>query len=361
MNVSIVPQSLNENITVLIPPDTEGHQKHRLTHFVEWMNTNGQRWFMPDLAAYRDYLMSDDRLIERGGKFVVSALSPRSAAAHLSTIRGRYNALIRANGIRDALYRLAPGQDGLERKAFVDEILIRLKNAVDPGTARVKVKTQQDRIDADHLRLTKAQANALLNVPKQRQDNTPLQTLRDTALIALLLCTGLREAELCALDVADLRQKTNGEPVLHVRDGKGAKERVVPYGDLQWALAIVDKWLYAAGIEAGPVFRGFWRGGNKVRPGRLTSNAVNVVLNQYPIAIDGEQRLVKPHDCRRTYARRLWEAGVDLVVIQQNLGHSDVKTTLGYIGNLTIDQRRPPAIYDQPDLTGLAGLWDPAA
>ena len=46
-----------------------------------------------------------------------------------------------------------------------------------------------------------------------------------------------------------------------------------------------------------------------------------------------------------SYARRLYEAGFDLVAIQQNLGHADVKTTLGYIGELDAEKRRPPAIY----------------
>jgi hypothetical protein len=43
--------------------------------------------------------------------------------------------------------------------------------------------------------------------------------------------------------------------------------------------------------------------------------------------------------------RRLYEAGLDRVAIQQNLGHADVKMTLGYIGELDAEVRRPPAIY----------------
>jgi integrase len=71
--------------------------------------------------------------------------------------------------------------------------------------------------------------------------------------------------------------------------------------------------------------------------------------------IDGQRRRVRPHDLRRTYARRLYEAGLDLVAIQQNLGHADVKTTLGYIGTLDADRRRAPAVYSF-DLRALDGL-----
>jgi integrase len=37
---------------------------------------------------------------------------------------------------------------------------------------------------------------------------------------------------------------------------------------------------------------------------------------------------------------------MDVVAIQQNLGHADLSTTLRYIGVLDADKRRPPALYD---------------
>ena len=110
-------------------------------------------------------------------------------------------------------------------------------------------------------------------------------------------------------------------------------------------LAIVDKWREAAGIDQGPVFRGFYKGNRKLRPGRLSLRAVEYIVGAYPVRRGGERVRLKPHDLRRTYARRLHEAGLSPAAIQQNLGHADVKTTLGYIGQLDAGQRRPPAIY----------------
>ena len=130
-----------------------------------------------------------------------------------------------------------------------------------------------------------------------------------------------------------------------MREGKGCKERLIPYGELSWVLAIVDRWLAAAGIGSGPVFRGIYKGGRRLRRGRLSVRAIQYILASYPVMVDGELVTVRPHDCRRTYARRLYEAGMDLVAIQQNLGHADVKTTLGYIGTLDAGRRRAPAIY----------------
>ncbi len=70
--------------------------------------------------------------------------------------------------------------------------------------------------------------------------------------------------------------------------------------------------------------------------------------------MNGERVWVKSHDLRRTYARRLYEAGMAPLEIQQNLGHADLQTTLGYIGTLGAAQRRPPAVYAF-DLSRLRG------
>jgi site-specific recombinase XerD len=275
--------------------------------------------------------------------------APATIRAHLSTVRARYRRLLRDNDLRDALEIAI--REGLEAQgqsyspadveALVRRKLDRMENAIDPATSPVTNKTSQDRPDAAHLRLTQEQANALLAAPGLDD----LRGLRDTAVIALLLCTGIREAELSALKVRDLRQHLGGELALHVQLGKGRKERLVPYGELDWVLVIVDAWLDAADITEGPVFRGFYRGNKTLRSGPLSVRAIQYLLRRYPIAVHGDLVTVKPHDLRRTYARRLYEAGMAPVEIQQNLGHAGLKTTLGYIGTLDADQRRPPAVY----------------
>ena len=80
------------------------------------------------------------------------------------------------------------------------------------------------------------------------------------------------------------------------------------------------------------------------------------VLNRYPINIDGELRAINPHDTRRTYARLLYEAGVPILAIQQNLGHKDHLVTQKYIGNLDAGARRPPALFKSHYLKRLEAL-----
>lgn len=322
----------------------------RLELYIDWLHrTPGANWRLPNLAAYRDWLMSDERLVrDRHTRNLepAPALSAASAQAHLSTIRGRYQTLLESNDVRDELYRMAPDAlRGADRKAFVDEALERLRNAIKPARSKVVIVDQRDEADSKHLRLTLEQANELLEAPISDRQNTPLQRLRDTAIIALLLSTGIRDMELCALQVDDLRQQFGGGLALQVRKGKGNAARMVPYGALDACLISVEKWLRAAGITQGAVFRGIYKGGKSVRSSAITERAIQDILNRYPINIDGELRSIDPHDTRRTYARLLYEAGVNLLAIQQNLGHKDHKVTQAYIGNLDSSARRPPALF----------------
>jgi integrase len=343
---------------LLMPLEPSKDEKHRVNKFIRWMDATGRPWHTPDLDAYRDYMQA--QTVTRKGPEGEPVEHPRysalSVSAHLSSIRARYQQLAIDNGLRQAMFEYiaeqAPEATPADRKAFVDETYKRLENGLDPKAAKVDLETVQDVTADAHLRLTKAQANALLAAPGIGS----LMSLRDTAMIAVMLCTAVREAELVGLEVQDLRQRMqDGELALHVRKGKGRKTRLIPYGEMSWCLVVVDKWMKAAGITSGRVFRSFYRGGRKTRPGGMTTRAVQQMLDRYPISIEGKLVCPRPHDCRRTYARLLWEAGVAPIAVQQNLGHADLKTTLHYIGILSGEQRRPPSVY-QFDLAALERL-----
>lgn len=336
MNDRLAKSDNSANYLVLVSDVQQKDELHRLVTYARWLDEQRRVWLQPNLVRYRDYLLNAYE--GRDGK----PLSHRSVKAHLSTIRARYRALLRDNTIRDELYAMIPaGASAADRKAIVDELLKRVENAIDPEAAPVKTVKQQDVHDEVHLRLTATEANALLSAPGL----DTLKGVRDTAIISLLLCTGLREAELCSLNTSDLRRRLGGELSLHVRHGKGAKGRLIPYGELEWCLAIVDCWIASARVASGPVFRGFYRGAKRVRSTRLTVRAINQILDQYPIMVDGELTTVNPHDLRRTYARRLYESGMDLLAIRDNLGHADTRTTLKYIGEMDVDKRKPPTLY----------------
>jgi len=342
MKSEIQPQqnTLTSELALLSQYDSKD-ELHRLSTYIQWMKDSTLMWFSPDLETYREYLLNNYH--GRDGK----PLSPISVKAHLSTIRSRYKQILRSNKTRDYFYNSTSDElSPSDRKALVDEILERIKNAIDPENSVVKTIVKQDIYDDAHIRLTKPQVAELISQPKKET----LIGKRDLAILALLLCTGIREAELCALDVGDLTKTFGGELSLYVRHGKGSKERLIPYGDLVWGLEYTQKWLTSANIESGSVFRGFYRGGKRTRPTRLTVRAINQIMDKYPINIDNKLRKVAPHDIRRTYARQLYESNMDILAIRDNLGHVDSRTTLKYIGTMDISQRTPENIYTQSDI-----------
>ena len=336
---------MSENYAVLMPPEPDKDQKSRLGFFIDWLAQTNRSWHHPDLTAYRDYLLKDRQRIDRRGRTIHAPLAPQTALAHLATIRSRYHELASSNEVRERLYDMVnPDDSEAEQSAMVNEYFVRMMNDVHPTTAPIRLIEKQDSADSEHLRLKPYQVEALVRTP----GISSLRGLRDTALITLMVCTGARAVEAADARVDDLRQRLGGELSLRVREGKGGKQRLVPYGPLEWCLLYVDSWLEQAGIASGCVFRGILRGGKTVRAKGIGVWTVNDIMNSYPIMIDGDLRAVKPHDLRRTYARSAYDFGMDLERIRQNLGHTSLQTTQTYIGELDGVQRHPPSMFAPP-------------
>jgi tyrosine recombinase XerC len=142
------------------------------------------------------------------------------------------------------------------------------------------------------------------------------RTSRDRAVLELLYATGLRVSELVALDVEDVDLRSRTIRVV----GKGGKARVALFG--RPAAAALEAYLGERGSTPGPLFRG--RSGR-----RLAIRTVFEVVRRAARAA-GLQRRVSPHVLRHTFATHLLDAGADLRVIQELLGHSRLSTTQRY-------------------------------
>ena len=312
----------------LLPVNANANQRKRLLPFIQWLNEYGEHWLAPNLADLLTYYRDDAFSNEKAAQ---------SVHAYLSTIRSRYHELLGKPETRDLLFREyaqagAAIQAGMSAREYVEERLTRLRHALDPATVPVKVPKKGDRT---HLRLTASEANMLLNSPDRSRRGE-----RDRAIIATLLCTGIRVFELVALNRADLYDHYEGYPALHVREGKGLKERRVLYGELEWFRRDVEAWMGSVQITDGAVFRRLYTNG-RAGAEPLTTQAVADILDSYPIMVGGEAVRVDPHDLRRTYARRCYEAGMKVEAIAANMGHADIRTTWRYIGDLKADARLP--------------------
>jgi integrase/recombinase XerC len=141
--------------------------------------------------------------------------------------------------------------------------------------------------------------------------------VRDRAILELFYATGIRVAELAGLDVEDLDLREGAVRVL----GKGRKERIVPVG--RKAVEALRAYLARDGErESGPVFL-------NGRGGRLTVRSVHRIVRARARAA-GLHRRVSPHTLRHTFATHLLDAGADLRLIQELLGHARLGTTQKY-------------------------------
>ena len=328
----------HSNSQILVPDRADKDTQSRLHFYLQWMTRQGRQWYEPALSEYCDWLLNSTTRRSRDGARLRTPLHPNTVTAHLSTIRTRYRRLLHHN---PTVAFLAEQLE--ETPHQLTDILRAIKNDIHPISTPIPKHTTQDYMGRQQLRLTSFEAEALLEQP----DDT-LIGIRDRALIALLLCTGIRAAEAAALRCDDLRQQYGSQIALRVRHGKGNKQRAVPYGPLDWSLDFVYDWLKPSQIRHGAVFRRIYRNHRKVGKAALTPQTVNNILSKYALIIGGLPRSPTPHDLRRTYAKNCYSAGMDIERIRQNLGHTAIQTTLSYIGALDAAERCPPPIYKRP-------------
>lgn len=148
------------------------------------------------------------------------------------------------------------------------------------------------------------------------------KAIRDAAMLAVMYACGLRRAEIVALDVSDFATDS-ATLVIH---GKGDKLRIVPVADA--AVVVLKEWLLLRGNQKGPLFCGLTPHHQLRHRHRISTQAVYNVVRER--AAEAGITDVSPHDLRRTFASELLDAGVDLALVQQLMGHSQVSTTAGY-------------------------------
>ena len=140
---------------------------------------------------------------------------------------------------------------------------------------------------------------------------------RERALIETLLATGVRVSELTDLEVSDINFPNMS---VHVRHGKGAKERTVFMNDL--AREYIQKYLMGRGFIDSHLFMNYKK--EPIAPG-----GVRDLLKE--LGKHAEVENVHPHRFRRTFATGLADRGMDIQEIRKLLGHTDINTTLKYV------------------------------
>ena len=152
---------------------------------------------------------------------------------------------------------------------------------------------------------------------------------RDRAVLEVLYAAGVRVAELAGLDVESVDLREGSVRVL----GKGRKERIVPLG--RKAVEALETYLGPRSGGRGALFR-------NTRGGRLTVRSLHRIVRTRARAA-GLAGRVTPHTLRHTFATHLLDAGADLRLIQELLGHARLATTQRYTH---VSAERLAKVYD---------------
>jgi integrase/recombinase XerD len=227
-----------------------------------------------DGALVSTYLVA----LGRGG------LGARSAARHLSAVRGFTRFLLRERAVQ------------ADPCALVDR----------PKIARRLPKV-----------LVVDEIARILDAP----ESEGFRGLRDRAILHVLYAAGLRVSEACGLQLADIDRKKG----LVSAFGKGQKRRLVPLGEP--SLEALDAYLRIRGQHprAAATQTLFL----SPRGGALTRQAVWKMLGRYARGA-GVTKPSSPHKLRHSFATHLLEGGADLRSVQALLGHADISTTEVY-------------------------------
>jgi len=166
--------------------------------------------------------------------------------------------------------------------------------------------------------LSLVELNALLDHCMEQEG---VIALRDATVIALSYGAGLRRHEAANLQ---LRNYKKSKQTIHTI-GKGNKERINSLNNR--VLDILECWIGERGNKPGALFTRILKNG-KITNKSITGQSVyNIIIRRYKEA--GLSKLT-PHDLRHSYATNLLDAGVDILIVQELLGHANLETTKIY-------------------------------
>ena len=147
--------------------------------------------------------------------------------------------------------------------------------------------------------------------------------LRHRTILMTLYATGLRRAELCRLQVQDIDR---ARMMIHVRQGKGGKDRDIPLSPT--LLQQLVTWWRSQPNKTSP-----WLFPNHLHrfAGQPMHDKSVWTACRFAARRAGLTKSIHPHTLRHSFATHLVEAGTDLMVVKNLMGHADLRDTELYV------------------------------
>ena len=185
-----------------------------------------------------------------------------------------------------------------------------------------KIKLIRQKGEREIKFLNLEQVEKLLLAP----DISDIRGLRDRAILETLFSTGTRVSELSSLDKEQLKIKPTTTDLEISITGKGGKIRTVYFSER--AIKILRKYFDKRNDKEKALFISY-KGPKKNTGERLSNRSIENIVKKYAI-ISGVPNTTTPHVLRHTFATDLLNAGVDIRMVQEFLGHSSISTTQIY-------------------------------
>lgn len=157
---------------------------------------------------------------------------------------------------------------------------------------------------------------------------------RDHALALVALGSGVRVAELISLDIRDILDDAEGGTTIHVRQGKGSKDRLIPVR--KEVRKGIEDYLKRSGRQAGdlgPLFLSEDRAMHSRDTTRLTTKSASHII-KHLAEVAGIKKRISPHALRHTFAFSSYLYCRNLMAVSKLLGHSTIATTQRYVQHL---------------------------
>ncbi len=199
------------------------------------------------------------------------------------------------------------------------------------------------------------------------QDNSPFG-VRLSCMLEILYASGLRVSELVALPISAIGKNFDQGKIIFknylIVNGKGNKERIAPLN--QPSLKVIEKYLKVREEMGQNSSKWLFCGNhktdkkelkvrkiNKAKKGladeHLTRQRLNQMLKELADKVGIDKNKVSPHIIRHSFASHLLKQGIDLRVLQELLGHSDISSTQIYTHIMSEDLKK--LVFDKHPLS----------
>lgn len=217
---------------------------------------------------------------------------------------------------------------------FFDNEMIESNPAVRVPMPKIHEK-EIVRLDVDEVALLLDHVESGSNLTKDEKKFHNKTKVRDTALLTLLLGTGIRVSECVGINLQDVDFKNNGIKIRR----KGGFESVIYFGD-EVEKALLDYLEERERIipiegHTDALFLSMQRK-------RINVRSVEILVKKYASHITTVKKIT-PHKLRSTYGTALYRETGDIYLVADVLGHSDVKTTKKHYAAMEDERRRKAA------------------